>query len=199
MAELTHVPTTRRVPAKLHVGARRNNIIHDCRATTARPHPLLHPIQHRATDTSTVVVMSEAADITSSAPRRRSGRVTKKPEQFHPETSPAGSAKRKRSEENDTDTERDEPTSEDEPSQSSEGEPDEEELRERRRTKKRAPAAKKPPQKKPKTNGEIVGLAIRPATNAPKKPKKPRKAPIRKSAIVEDADGGLYGKFSVGR
>lgn len=142
---------------------------------------------------SAAVLSAEAPNITSSAPRRRSGRVTKKPEKFAPETSPAGSSKRKRRDRNDSDNDGDDSTSENEESESSEGEPDEEEMRERRKKKKTVPAGKKPPQKKPKTNGEVVNLAIRPATNPKKKSSKPRKAPIRKSALVEEDAEGLYG------
>lgn len=134
---------------------------------------------------STAIVAS-ATDIASSAPRRKSGRVVKKPELFV--SSPAGSTKRKRTDEGDGD-----PVSEEEPEESSEDEPDEEELREKRRKTKSKPAARKPATKKPKTNGETMSLAIRPAKSKSGRPKKPRKALSRKSALVEDADG-LYGK-----
>lgn len=144
---------------------------------------------------SAEVLSSEAADITSSAPRRRSGRVPRKPERFVPESSPAGSAKRKRHDGNDSDGDSDAPSSEEEQSESSEGEPDEEELRERRKKSKKAAPAKRPPQKKPKTNGEIVGLPIRTATNGKRKAARPRKAPVRKSALVDEDADGLYGKL----
>jgi len=137
---------------------------------------------------SAAVASSAAADISSSAPRRKSGRVSRKPEPFVPASSPAGSAKRKRTDEIDS-----EPSSgEEEQAESSEGEPDEEELREKRRKKGKTPA-RKPAPKKPKTNGGPISLAIRPAKGKPSKPKKPRKAPIRKSALVEEDAGGLYG------
>ncbi|PSN65913.1 STAG-domain-containing protein [Corynespora cassiicola Philippines] len=144
---------------------------------------------------SATVVTSEAAPVTSSAPRRKSGRVSKKPEPFVPAPSPAASAKRKRAAvENEDGSDGGEQSSEDDPEESSEGEPDEEELREKRRKKKGKAPARKPAPKKPKTNGETVSLAIRPATNATAKPKKPRKAPIRVSAITKEADG-LYGEI----
>ncbi|KAF2112903.1 STAG domain-containing protein [Lophiotrema nucula] len=134
------------------------------------------------------VLSSEAPDITSSAPRRKSGRVSKKPEPFVPASSPAGSAKRKRNDTAEGGDDLEDPSDEEEGS--SEGEPDEEELREQRRKKKTKAPARKPAAKKPKTNGTAqVSLAIRPA--APPRPKKPRKAPVRKSAFAENADG-LY-------
>lgn len=138
------------------------------------------------------VASSSAADITSSAPRRKSGRVPTQRQLY----SPTGSAKRKRGNVDGSDAENNTPSSEEDDSESS---PDEEELKERRkqnRKKKSATAAKKPPQKKPKTNGEIAGLAIRPAPNAAKKKApRPRKVPIRKSALVEQDADGLYGKL----
>lgn len=143
------------------------------------------------------VLSSEAADITSSAaPRRRSGRVVRKPEKFTPRTSPVGSFKRKRPEDVDSEADGETPSSEEDQSDSNESEPDEEELKEqRRRSKKSRPVAKKPPQKKPKTNGQ-VSLPLRPSTSTKKKAPKPRKAPIRKSAVADDEADGLYGKFA---
>ncbi|KAJ4290500.1 cohesin complex subunit [Kalmusia sp. IMI 367209] len=144
------------------------------------------------------VLSSSAADITSSAPRRKSGRVPKQRELFAPRASPTGSAKRKRGHANDSDVDGDASSSEEDGSESSASEPDEEELKEQRkksRKKKNAPTARKPPQKKPKTNGEIVGLAIRPATGARKKTARPRKAAVRKSALVEEDAGGLYAEI----
>ncbi|KAF2190173.1 STAG-domain-containing protein [Zopfia rhizophila CBS 207.26] len=140
---------------------------------------------------SAAVQSSEGADTTAPAPRRKSGRVSKKPEPFVPASSPASSAKRKRNNEADVDIDIGDPSSEEEQEVSSEGEPDEEELRERRRKKKGKSTAKKPAPKKARTNGAPVQLAIRPATSKPNKPKKPRKAPIRKSAVGEEAEG-LY-------
>lgn len=134
----------------------------------------------------------------ASSTRRKSGRVSKKPEKFTPGASPSGSAKRKRGDDGDGDDsglEADAPSSEEE-EESSEGEPDEEELRERQRKKKSRSAAKKPAPKKPRTNGDTLSLAIRPATNAAKKAsKRPRKAPVRKSMLPEQAEG-LYGTHS---
>jgi len=146
---------------------------------------------------SAEVASSPAPDLPSSAPRRRSGRVAKKPERFADHASPTGSAKRKRGEANDSGSDDDAPSSDDEESESSAGEPDEEELRERRKQKKkRAATARKPPQKKPKTNGNIVGLALRPAAGVRKKAApKARRAPIRKSALVDNDADGLYGRL----
>jgi cohesin complex subunit SA-1/2 len=137
------------------------------------------------------VASSRVADITTSAPRRKSGRVPTQRQLY----SPTGSAKRKRGDGNDSDAASNAPSSEEDDSESS---PDEEEVKERRkqsRKTKGAPAAKKPPQKKPKTNGEITGLAIRPAAGARKRAARPQKAPIRKSALVEQDADGLYGKI----
>jgi cohesin complex subunit SA-1/2 len=137
---------------------------------------------------------SDAPNMTSSAPRRKSGRVSRKPEQFVPASSPAGRTKRKRAEETDGDADAAGMEEEEEEQESSsEGEPDEEELREKRRNKKTKAAPKKPAAKKPKTNGAPVSLAIRPATS---KPKKPRKAPLRKSALVDEDAEGLYGELA---
>ncbi|KAF2652215.1 STAG-domain-containing protein [Lophiostoma macrostomum CBS 122681] len=138
---------------------------------------------------SATLLATTPADITSSAPRRKSGRVSKKPERLVPASSPPVNAKRKRSDEADAGADADELSEKESSAASSEGEPDEEELREQRRKKKAKPQTKKPAPKKPKTNGETLNLAIRPAAA---KPKKARKAPVRKSAIAEDADG-LYG------
>ncbi|KAJ4402575.1 cohesin complex subunit [Didymella pomorum] len=140
---------------------------------------------------SAAVAASEAGDATSSSSRRKSGRVTKKPEKFTSGTSPTGTSKRKRGDENDSGVDADGATSEEE-DESSEGEPDEEELRERRRKSKGKAPAKRPAQKKAKTNGKSVTLAMRPATGAPKKSSKPRKAPIRKSILAGDETEGLY-------
>jgi cohesin complex subunit SA-1/2 len=133
-------------------------------------------------------------EVASSTSRRKSGRVSKKPDRFAPGPSPTGSSKRKRGDGNDSGIDAEDASSEEESEQSSEGEPDEEELRERRRKKKTKGPARKPPPKKARTNGEGLSLAIRPASNAAKKmSKRPRKAPIRKSALP-DATEGLYGR-----
>jgi cohesin complex subunit SA-1/2 len=142
---------------------------------------------------SAVDASSPVDEVESSAARRKSGRVSKKPDRFAPVASPNGSTKRKRGDDNDSGVDADEPPSEEESEQSSEGEPDEEELRERRRKKKTKAPARKPAPKKAKTNGEGISLAIRPANAAKKVAKRPRKAPIRKSRLPEDAEG-LYGR-----
>ncbi|KAF1938492.1 STAG-domain-containing protein [Clathrospora elynae] len=142
---------------------------------------------------------SSAVDEVASSTRRKSGRVSKRPDRFAPATSPTGSAKRKRGDDNDSGVEADEPLSEEDSEQSSEGEPDEEELRERRRKKKVKAPARKPAPKKAKTNGDSVSLAIRPATKASKKaPKRPRKAPIRKSALPNETEGLYADVFASG-
>jgi cohesin complex subunit SA-1/2 len=144
---------------------------------------------------SAIVTSSQTAEIHSSAPRRKSGRVSRKPEQFAPGASPVSNGKRKRTAETNGDVNVDEPSADEEEVESSEGEPDEEELRERRRKKKSNPKArvpaKKPAAKKPKTNGESVTLAMRPAAT---KSKRPRKAPVRKSVLVDENAAGLYGE-----
>ncbi|KAF1994354.1 hypothetical protein P154DRAFT_502063 [Amniculicola lignicola CBS 123094] len=137
---------------------------------------------------STAITATDAPDAASSGTRRISSRVRRQTERFVPEASPAGSAKRKRGAESDGGAGAEGHASDESPEESSEGEPDEEELRERRRKKPAKTKAKKPAAKKPKTNGETLSLAIRPATV---KPKKPRKVPIRKSAVVDEAEG-LY-------
>jgi cohesin complex subunit SA-1/2 len=136
---------------------------------------------------------SDVGAVASSAARRRSGRVSRKPEKLASAASPAESAKRKRGENDESGVEADD-ASTDEQSDSSEGEPDEEELRERRRRGKAA--AKRPAPKKPKTNGGPISLAMRPATNASRKlSKRPRKAAIRKSTVAEEEREGLYGRL----
>ncbi|KAF1837770.1 STAG-domain-containing protein [Decorospora gaudefroyi] len=137
--------------------------------------------------------------VASSAARRKSGRVSKKPDRFAPVASPTGSTKRKRGDDKDSGVDTNESGSEEESEQSSEGEPDEEELRERRRKKNTKAPARKPAPKKAKTNGESLNLAIRPATNATKKvSKRPRKAPIRKSALPDDTEGLYADVFASG-
>jgi len=133
--------------------------------------------------------------VASSAARRKSGRVSKKPDRFAPIASPTSSTKRKRGGDNEDGDDATEPSSEEESEQSSEDEPDEEELKERRRKKKTRAPARKPASKKAKTNGESVNLAIRPASNATKKlAKRPRKPLIRKSTLPNETEG-LYGRW----
>jgi hypothetical protein len=166
----------------------------NCHATSRGPAPHVHaPNRLSITHNTTAAVMaSEVNDVESSANRRRSGRVSKKPEKFAP-ASPTDSAKRKRGDNDDSGVEADQATSDEEES-SSEGEPDEEEFRDRQRKRKGKAPAKRPAPKKPKTNGATMSLAMRPASGAPKKlAKRPRKAAIRKSAIAPDEPEGLYG------
>ncbi|CBX96563.1 hypothetical protein LEMA_P108280.1 [Plenodomus lingam JN3] len=156
----------------------------------------------RAPNMSAANSPSQAVQVAPST-RRKSGRVSKKPEKFTPGTSPTGSAKRKRGEggeDQDSGLDADAPSSEEEEeSESSEGEPDEEELRERQRKKKGRPAVRKPAPKKAKTNGTSVSLAIRPASNAAKKmSKRPRKAPVRKSMLPEQTEGLYADVFASG-
>ncbi|OCK76286.1 hypothetical protein K432DRAFT_335961 [Lepidopterella palustris CBS 459.81] len=144
---------------------------------------------------SSMEISSPDAAVPPSAPRRKSGRVVKKPKVFAA-SSPAGSAKRKRTEETEEDVPMGDDTSEEELEDDEEGEPDEEELREKKRAKRGKKAVKKSAPKKAKTdgntNGEIVSLAIRPAGGG--KAKKPRKARAVKSSAAEDAEG-LYAEI----
>lgn len=137
---------------------------------------------------------------TSAATRRKSGRVTRKPETIY-SSAPTPATKRKRGADRDADaSDDDNPEDEDDEDdededESSEGEADDEELRDKRRKKKRQSAAKakstpqrKPAAKKSKPNGDTLSLAIRPAAKA-KKPRKPRPSKV---AAAEEV-GGLYG------
>ncbi|USP81957.1 hypothetical protein yc1106_09231 [Curvularia clavata] len=140
---------------------------------------------------------SAVDQVESTATRRKSGRVSKKPDRFAPGASPT-TTKRKRGNDNDSGVDASE-SSEEESDQSSEDEPDEEEIRERRRKRKSTAAARKPAAKKPKTNGDSVSLAIRPATNATRKiAKRPRKAPIRKSTLPDETEGLYADVFASG-
>ena len=119
--------------------------------------------------------------------KRRSARVTRKPEVF---TETFGSAKRKRAAADDDENE----VSEDEDGEESpseigeEDEPDEEELKaQRARKPKNAP--KKPAAKRAKPNGNAVHLPIRSTTTKVKRPQKKGKAPAVAGA---DEAGGLY-------
>jgi len=169
----------------------------NCHATFQSPKSRVHAANRasRTNTTYTAIMSSEVNDVASSAARRRSGRVSKKPEKFAP-ASPTDSVKRKRGDDDDSGVEADQASS-DEEEESSEGEPDEEEVRERQRKRKGRAPAKRPAPKKPKTNGATMSLAMRPASGAPKKlAKRPRKAAIRKSAIAPDEPEGLYGTYS---
>ena len=140
---------------------------------------------------SSMEISSPGSDTQTGATRRKSGRVVRKPE-FLAASSPTGSAKRKRTEQDGEDVDMGDDTEEEEVDDESEGEPDEEEVREKKRAKKGKKAARKPAPKKSKTNGETVSLAIRPAAGG--KAKKPRKARPLKNVAAEEAEG-LYGKY----
>ncbi|OJD30578.1 nuclear cohesin complex subunit [Diplodia corticola] len=139
---------------------------------------------------------------TSAATRRKSGRVTRKPETIYssaatPATKRKRGADREADASDDDDIEDEDDEDEDE---SSEGDADDEELRDKRRKKKRQSAAKakstpqrKPATKKSKPNGDTMSLAIRPATKA-KKPRKPRPSKVAAAGEV----GGLYGDVFAG-
>ncbi|OAL46421.1 STAG-domain-containing protein [Pyrenochaeta sp. DS3sAY3a] len=147
---------------------------------------------------STAVPASEAGDEPSATSRRKSGRVSKKPERFAPASSPTGSSKRKRGDNDDSGVDANEDPSDD-TDESSEDDLDDDERRSRQRKQKgKAPARKSAP-KKPKTNGESVSLAIRPSANAAKKiAKRPRKAAIRKSTLPEETEGLYADVFASG-
>ena len=134
-------------------------------------------------------ISSPDPDTQTGATRRKSGRVVRKPE-FLAASSPTGSAKRKRTEQDEGDVGIGDDT--EDVDDESDGEPDEEEVREKKRAKKGKKAARKPAPKKSKTNGETVSLAIRPAAGG--KAKKPRKARPSKNAAAKEAEG-LYGKY----
>ncbi|KAH1778962.1 hypothetical protein KXX07_003643 [Aspergillus fumigatus] len=141
--------------------------------------------------------------------RRKSGRVSRKPEflsQSYSDSNP-GAAKRKRDITRDEDEEDD--ADEDDASESeeiSDGEPDEEELREKRRAARKASAKKATSGVKSKTtksqathgakrprvagNGIPNQLAIRPAVNGKKTVSRPRKVKPRPSLAA--GQNGLY-------
>ncbi|EUC49990.1 hypothetical protein COCMIDRAFT_83301 [Bipolaris oryzae ATCC 44560] len=136
--------------------------------------------------------------VESTATRRKSGRVSRKPDRFAPGASPTTTTKRKRGNDNDSAVDASD-SSEQESDQSTEDEPDDEEIKERRRKRKTKAAARKPAAKKPKTNGDSLSLAIRPASNATKKlTKRPRKAPVRKSTLPEETEGLYADVFASG-
>jgi len=127
----------------------------------------------------------------NSANKRRSGRVSRKPDVF---TEAPATSKRKRTQpegEGDGEDQGDERDEDDEDEDSeSEGEPDEEELREKRaraRKAKSAPA-KKPVAKRPKTNGSTIALPNRAKNKSTRK-----KAKALNDEDAEQA-GGLYGR-----
>lgn len=125
----------------------------------------------------------------SPANKRRSGRVSRKPDLFT--ATPAGSTKRKRTDVDEEAGPNGDPAEEDDDDDSeTEGEPDEEEMRERRaraRKTKSAPA-RKPAAKRSKPNGNSVALPVRAQPKVGKK---------RARALDEDEAekaGGLYGQ-----
>lgn len=146
--------------------------------------------------------------------RRKSGRVSRKPEflsQSYSDSNP-GAAKRKRDITRDEDEEDD--ADEDDASESeeiSDGEPDEEELREKRRAARKASAKKATSGVKSKTtksqathgakrprvagNGIPNQLAIRPAVNGKKTVSRPRKVKPRPSLAA--GQNGLYGRWLI--
>ncbi|OGM41528.1 nuclear cohesin complex subunit (Psc3) [Aspergillus bombycis] len=149
--------------------------------------------------------------------RRKSGRVTRKPELFAQsytanDSAIAGSSKRKRAGGDDEeDIEEAADASEPDVDESADEEPDEEELREKRRAARKAsskkatsePKAKAKPRsaKKPKVAGNGIGsqLAFRPATNGKKTvSSRPRKPMVRPSLAA--GERGLYAEvFGKGR
>ncbi|KAE8146339.1 hypothetical protein BDV25DRAFT_52242 [Aspergillus avenaceus] len=150
-----------------------------------------------------------------STDRRKSGRVTRKPElysdKFGADGATAGSSKRKRiandNEEEDADAE---DASDPEDDESGEEEPDEEELRAKRRAARKGSAKKATSEskgksksrsaKKPKVTGNGVGnqLAFRPAMNGRVNAPRPRKVKVRPSLAV--GERGLYAEvFGKGR
>ncbi|KAL8917707.1 MAG: hypothetical protein Q9172_005716 [Xanthocarpia lactea] len=80
------------------------------------------------------------------------------------------------------------------------GDPDEEEMKERRRKSRSKKSTSKPAAKKPKTDKlQNTSLPVRPAVNGLKKPLKPRRPRPQISALVSDADTGLFSEvFSRG-
>ncbi|KIW03861.1 uncharacterized protein PV09_05158 [Verruconis gallopava] len=126
---------------------------------------------------------SPAPDATTTGGRRKSGRVTKKPETF------GAPAKRKRSDAAVDDAEGND-ASDAESSEESDGELDEEEMREKRRRARKGHSAKSkaPAKKKAKAvNGEAVNLAFRPAKSASK-----RRKPLPATRAEAESAGGLY-------
>lgn len=122
--------------------------------------------------------------------RRKSGRVTRKPDFLAPE--PTASAKRKRvgvdMQEDDVGPATSESGGEDDEEEDDDEEPDEEELKEQRSRKPKS-APKRPAAKKPKTNGATASLPIR-STTSKSRPRK-KKAQAMDAADAEEA-GGLY-------
>jgi cohesin complex subunit SA-1/2 len=129
-----------------------------------------------------------ATDAPSTSNRRKSGRVSKKPDHF------GASSKRKRNEAGGEDGAGDD-ASDATSSDEDEEEPDEEEVKEKRKRVKQTNAAKSkaPAKKKAKAvNGEAVSLAIRPAKSAPK-----RRKPQQATVMDAETAGGFYGMTSM--
>lgn len=155
--------------------------------------------------------MSQEPASTPGTDRRKSGRVTRKPELFsqsYGDTTPGG-AKRKRGNagEDDEDAEEEQGQEPEDASESGddEGEADEEELREKKRVARRKPSkgssssvtkstAKPRMMKKARVAGNgIAGqLALRPATNGKKPSSRARKPKVRPSLAA--GEHGLYGR-----
>ncbi|PSK44212.1 hypothetical protein B9Z65_192 [Elsinoe australis] len=129
----------------------------------------------------------------TSTNKRRSGRVSKKPEYLVPESA---STKRKRDAPNDDDESNDiaDDSEEDDELEEDDDEPAEEELRERRARKPKS-APKRPAAKKPKTNGTSVQIPIRSTASKARRPSKKTKA-----GAVPNAEevGGLYAEVFSG-
>ena len=136
---------------------------------------------------------SPAPEGGDAAIRRASGRVRKPVDHFT--SSPHGAAKRKHDETTDADGDEDMlDEDEDEDDEDPEDEPDEEELREKAkksRKQKKPAAAKKPPQKKPRTQTNGVSLPIRSTAKAPARKRAPKKPQAIDGADAEAA-GGIY-------
>lgn len=141
--------------------------------------------------------------------RRKSGRVTRKPELLSQTYSDATGAKRKRGTTGEDGEGAGEEDDESEPEDASESgsedeEPDEEESRENKRAARKKPIKKTPKSnaksrttpaaKKPKVAGNGIGgqLALRPATNGRYTKKRPRKPKVRPSLAA--GEHGLYGR-----
>ncbi|KAL3255179.1 hypothetical protein ABHI18_008412 [Aspergillus niger] len=159
------------------------------------------------------------SDASPSTDRRKSGRVTRKPELYSQSYgasngATAGGAKRKRTttgDDNDDDNElSNEDASESDSDEPGDEDPDEEELREKKRAarkaaaKKQSSASKSKPKsrtaKKPKVagNGLPSRLALRPAANGKKPVSRPRQMKARLTMAARE--GGLYAEvFGKGR
>jgi cohesin complex subunit SA-1/2 len=137
---------------------------------------------------------SPTSNASSPAPaeRRRSGRVTKKPQHLGDQLGVP--AKRKRTADEDLDGEDVEmqDDEEDEDDESDEEDPEDEDAGARRRRPRKSTSGNSRAIKKPKQNGEGVNLAIRSASAT--KSSKPRgKRAVRFSAV--QAADGLYGTY----